>query len=383
MKLRSVLVLATLGTILIVQPAWANAGTPLMWAGMLHLTIGNALIGLLEGLLLGWLFGASKSKAVAVMIVANYVSAWLGGNFLRLAIVKSLPMDLTNAWMWFWVMVGATYCLTLVLEWPFVACVLRPAPRWLTRSLWASLVVQSTSYLILCGWYWMASGTSLYTEMHIVASGDISLPDSVLVYFIDPADGNVYRRHLAGGRNEQKICELHSAHKNDRLLIRPSAEVENRWDLIARLETDDHRDPTIVDVRTNMHIVVATGRRDVAVDSLPYTGTWFNFGDVPSLGGETSQWEFWTGFWPVEGLRATNRYTNEHVHFSYETPFGAWTVRNAVRVSAETVLFQLGEDQICAFDAVTRQVALLWHGRGPVPVVELGAVEPHGGPDSR
>ena len=29
--------------------AMANAGTPLMWAGMLHLLFGNALIGIFEG----------------------------------------------------------------------------------------------------------------------------------------------------------------------------------------------------------------------------------------------------------------------------------------------------------------------------------------------
>jgi len=34
----------------------ANAGTPLMWAGILHLTLGNLMIGLLEGgLLIYWL----------------------------------------------------------------------------------------------------------------------------------------------------------------------------------------------------------------------------------------------------------------------------------------------------------------------------------------
>ena len=32
--------------------ASANAGTPLMWASMLHLVFGNAIIGLIEGLIL-------------------------------------------------------------------------------------------------------------------------------------------------------------------------------------------------------------------------------------------------------------------------------------------------------------------------------------------
>lgn len=46
-----------------------------MWAGMLHLVMGNLLIGVAEGLLLVRLFGAPKGKSVACMIGANYVSA--------------------------------------------------------------------------------------------------------------------------------------------------------------------------------------------------------------------------------------------------------------------------------------------------------------------
>jgi hypothetical protein len=41
----------------------ADAGTPLMWAGFAHLTIGNLLIGLLEAGIVRWRFAASKSFA--------------------------------------------------------------------------------------------------------------------------------------------------------------------------------------------------------------------------------------------------------------------------------------------------------------------------------
>ena len=46
-----------------------------MWAGMIHLAIGNALIGLLEGFLLVWLFRVPRAKAVGAMIAANYTHA--------------------------------------------------------------------------------------------------------------------------------------------------------------------------------------------------------------------------------------------------------------------------------------------------------------------
>ena len=220
MKRHLLIVLALLSVVAFPQRVWADAGTPLMWAGLLHLAFGNALIGLGEGLLLAWFFSARKLKSISVIILANYTSAWLGGLFIRGAIVHALPMDLTNGWMWFWVMVVVTYCMTLIIEWPFVAWCFRGMQGWLKRSLRASLVVQSASYVLLFGWYWMASGTSLYTKMNIVTPADLSLPGSVLVYFIAPADGNVYRRQLVGGR-EEKVYELHSTDHDDRLFVRP------------------------------------------------------------------------------------------------------------------------------------------------------------------
>ncbi len=369
-KSRPLLFLVLFGVVAFPQHACANVGTPLLWAGILHMLFGNALIAIGEGTLLARLFSLPKGKSVAVMTLANYASAWLGGLFIRGAIVRALPMDLNNGWIWFWVMVAVTYCMTLLLEWPFIAWCFRGTRDWFRRSVRASLVVQSASYVLLFGWYWMASGTSLYTRMDVVASADLSLPESVLVYFISPADGDVYKRQLTGG-SEQKIFELHSTDRNDRLLIRPSTTDSNRWDLVARLSTEWHGAHS-VDVLTNMMVEAAPDRTSSHGDTPRYEGTtWLNFGRAQRLGSATnSHWEFWARFWAVEGLEASNKTTGESVHFSYETPFGMWTVRNAVHLPSDKVLFQLGDDQICAFDPVRRRVGLLWKGRGPVPVIE-------------
>ena len=320
MNHRSRLLLAVVVFMAVPQNAWANAGTPLMWAGMIHLVVGNAVIGVLEGLLLGWLFCMHRGKAIGAMIAANYASAWLGGLFIRGAIVEALPMDLTNGWFWFWFMVVATYGLTLLLEWPFIAWGLQISANWLMRSIRASFLVQGASYVLLFGWYWMASGTSLYTKMHIVAPQDLSLPESVLVYFIAPSDGHVYRRNLRGG-DEHRIGELHSTDENDGLLVRPQAADTNRWDLMARLETTDRRKPRFVPVLTNLMVEAAADWGRTHTDAPDYEGTWFNCGEVQALGGATNgQWKFWAGFWPVEGLRASRKETGEYVRFSYETP---------------------------------------------------------------
>lgn len=369
------LLLAILACLVFPRSAWADAGTPLMWAGMLHLVFGNILIGVGEGLLLARLFSIPKRKSILVMIPANYVSAWGGGLFLRGAIVDSLSISLTNARKWFWVMVVVTYVITLIMEWPFIALCLRGAKDWLRRSLRASLIVQSASYVLLFGWYWMASADSIYTRMNIVEPAGLSLPKSVLVYFISAADGNVYKRLLAGG-SEEKVYDLHSMDENDRLFIRPNVSEAKRWDLAARLDGKNHREQPFVDVLTGLRVEAAPDVRGAIMNPPRINGTWLNFGPAASLGSAAnSSWEFQSCSWAGEGLMATNHVTGKIIQFSYETPFGAWTVRNAVHLPSDKVLFQLGDDQICAFDPETRQVALLWRGRGPVPVIEIGGGE--------
>ncbi len=367
-------VLVLLGIIGFPCYARADAGTPLMWAGMLHLVLGNAFIGTGEGMLLAWLFSVPQGKCVAIMIPANYASAWLGGLFIRGKIVQALPMDLNNGWQWFWIMVVVTYLMTLIIEWPFVVWCLWGKPNWLKRSLVASLVVQSASYALLFGWYWLASGTSLYTKLDIVPPANLSLPDSVLVYYIGPGDGNVYQRPLAGPGGEM-IYALHSKDNDDRLVVRPNPSNTNHYDVIAPFAGKNSRDPLLVDVQTNLPVDAVPDLRSRHISPPQYEGTWFNFGEVPRLGSATnSHWKFRTGFWSGEGLLASDKSTGQSERFSYETPFGAWDIRNAVQLPSDKVLFQLGDDQICIFDPISRQVALLWHGRGPVAVLEPGLI---------
>jgi hypothetical protein len=363
------LLLGVVGLLFFAPQAWANAGTPLMWATASHLVIGNAFIGVLEGWLLARWFQVPWGRPVALMIAANYASAWLGGVFIRGVAVDLIPMDLNNGWKWFWIMVGVTYCLTLLIEWPFMAFLLRKNPGWMKRSAGAALGVQSVSYLVVFGWYWLASGTSLYTTAQVVLPQDLSLPESVLVYYIDPTDGAVYRRGLAGGE-ASKVDDLKSTRKHDRLFVQPSVADTNRWDLMAWLEGPDHSTPRVLSVTKDLPVEGSPDWRGSDGEPPHVRGTWMNFGRVPVLGSATnSPWEFWVGFWAANGLRVSRKGTDDWFRVAYETPFGAWTVRNVVHLPSDKVLFQLGEDQICGFDPVKRQVALLWRGRGAVPII--------------
>ena len=58
--------------------ARADAGTPFLWAGLIHLTILNAVIGVVEGWALALCLRARSRRTAAWMIPANYCSAVMG-----------------------------------------------------------------------------------------------------------------------------------------------------------------------------------------------------------------------------------------------------------------------------------------------------------------
>ncbi len=228
-------ILAALFVLALPSVAQANGGTPLMWANFLHLVVGNALIGLLEGVLLAKVFGLPKKRCVALMIVANYLSAWLG-TFLIPPASATLPWTLHNVGKLLGVVVIVTYVLTVILEYPFVAFAFRGRRWWLRKAILGSLLVQTVSYGLLVGWYWMASGTSLYTGVQVVEPSRMSLPQEVVVYFISAEDGDVYSGTLAE-REWTRVAELASTHRNDRLLVWPSDGDPDSWDLMACVTT--------------------------------------------------------------------------------------------------------------------------------------------------
>jgi hypothetical protein len=335
--------------------ARADAGTPLMWAGMLHLVFGNAIIGIFEGFILARIFKLKSNVCVLVMIAANYFSAWGGGLFLNYQITKSLPFNLYNAWHWIWVMVFVTFVITLILEWPFVFFCFRKDQNRFKKSLLGNLLVNTLSYVLLFWWYSSASGTTLFTKTNIVQPSDITFPKNGQVYFISETNGVC--KFDFSSRQIEKVCSL-DTDKNDRLFVRASAFGTNNWDILD----------------SSKRILVCSNLQVTAVqfwhDTNNLEGTMFNFGAAPKLGNaEKSNWNFRTGFWAIEGIHGVNTNSGENIHLSLETPFVSWNARNATQLPEDYVVFQLGDDQICLFETATRKIALLARGQGPVVVL--------------
>ncbi len=363
MKRRMLLVLFVGLGALIPQVASANAGTPLMWAGMLHLVFGNALIGLGEGLLIALVFKRPKGRCIGLMIAANYFSTWLGGWTLVGTIAARFDWNLYNAWRLFWLFVIAAYAMTIFLELPFIALCFWRQEKWFVRSIKASLLAQTVSYVLLFGWYWGASGKSLYTRMNVVPPAEIHLPDNLQLYYISAQDGRVHH-------GSQILGNVTSTNRNDRLLIRPIVGQSNQWELAIRLDARRDEDAIISTILSPIESSVSAA--EPSEEHRPNgRDTWFNFGDVLVMGGQSNtNWEIWTGFWPIEGMHFKNNKTGESTHFAWETLFSQWNARNAILLPDDQIVFQLGQDQICALDLSTKRIALLARGRGPTAVLK-------------
>jgi hypothetical protein len=372
-----VLCLAVFGMLAFQPPALANSGAVLGIAAGLHLVLGNLLIGVGEGLLLAQIYRLSRLKCVATMILANYFSSWIGGLVILPVFLTIPKVDLNNGWFWFWVMVVVAYAMTLVLEYPFIYWRLAGRQNRVRSSMEASLITQSASYIVIFAWYWMNSRTTTFTEFGTVSPDRMSMPKDVIVYYFDSKDGDVYQARLNGSRR-QRVFQLTGSRRGGDLFVEPGDLDTNRWNVVA-----NSFDPIGLDYwghPTNWSSFVVGS--NLLAETIPH---WFDDERHPYNPGLPHPWGYAgqlgtatnsPGRLYVEpsaggGMYGSVSRNYRRIHFAYNSPFGSWKVRNAVRLPSDQILFQLGNDQICLLDPATRQVALLWRGRCPLPILEL------------
>jgi len=307
--LSSLLFLAT-----VPAAAQANAGTPLMLFEAFHMVMGNALIGLLEGTILVLVFQLRWVWTISLMILANYVSAWIGTIWVLNGGSVHFDLDINTAWEFVWRMVVFTFMWTLVLEFPFVLLAFPwKGTAWI-KAFFGNLLVQSVSYSILVFFYFRFCATSLYTDCRIVSLDEMDLPAGVRIAFISREDGQIHQGEL-NERHWKTGIGLPSPSPGDRVL------------------------GPIPNSRS---------------EKLP----------VRTL--QNSPWNFTIGDWYDEGLRGQNSETGERVKLAFETPFASWVIRNATHLPGDLVLLQLDADQICLYDPKEKRLALLARGREPV-----------------
>jgi len=348
---------------LIPSTASANAGTPLMWASMLHLVFGNFIIGMIEGGLLAKIFNCSKRKSVPILIGANYASAWAGGFLITRSLTSIPDLTIQNIQLWFLAFVAVAFLVTLLIEFPFFWFILRSKEKPVMQSIKATLLIHGISYILLFGWYWMASGTSMMTQLQVVSPNTLPLEKGYSLYYLSTEGNQVLRLDLGSEATPKVVSEISAPHRNDRLFVRANG--ESNFDLFAHLDSDQRGKEKEILITPSFAEVAPVEPRIAEGHSEEAEGTWFNFGKAPSL-AENSAWEFRTGFWPIEGIKGEQKDQNKKVRFSLETPFAAWAARNATQLNGDFVVFQLGRDQICILHPESKKIALIVRGKGPI-----------------
>ena len=347
----------------------ADAGAPLVWVGFFHLFIGNALIGLVEGLLIGLLFRVRLGRMVGIMVLANYVSTGFGAYFLHWRglpnpdVWPSTAADLYTAPDLIKRIVLLCFVASVVVEAPFCLWGLAGKKRRWPKALAASIAAQTLSYAALVPLYSSASGVSVYTHVQLDRTLSFAHPVPAFVYFIAPEDGDVYRIRT-NGAERTKVLESHLTDSDARLLLRE--EPSGEWGLYAAWSYDGPSKSLQHDFAT---------RAAVSAGALPEeppraNGTWGNWGPAWNLRPDDARaWRVETGYWPLEGLAARNTVTDASLDVALETPIIAWLSRNASILPGDQVVYQLG-DQIVLLDLNARKIGLITRGRGPLVLLD-------------
>jgi hypothetical protein len=309
------------------------------------------------------LFKCSKRKSILILIAANYASAWAGGFLVAGYLPSLVDITIQNIQSWFLAFVVVAFVVTLLIEFVFFWFALGSPEHRLRRTVTATLTVNGISYILLFGWYWIASGTSMLTQLEVVSVDKMKLPEPYALYYLSKGGDQIIRIDPTKPNSKATVSKVTAPHRNDRLFARPRK--DSGFDLFVYLDSEDRGAEMESRILEDFSEQAPVEWRIAEGHSEKAEGSWFNFGPVPTI-GPASNWAFHTGFWPVEGISGKNEKTGKNVHYSLELPFAAWPVRNATQIAGDYVVAQLGDDQICLMNLESGTIALVARGKGPI-----------------
>ena len=348
-------------------PLLADMGTMLMHGTCLFLVIGSLLIGYGEGALLSRCFKLDAKRTRRWMIGANYTSALIGllaipglHGLLQATVFTGAPLYTIRPE--YYVLLAASFLLTILIEWPFCAATFERGQRRWKRTLGASLLAQVASYVVLLPLYIWLADYSIVTALSPDRSLSFVPPDlAARVYYISAEDGDVYSVRIAGGdrRREYEIDDSFAAEKvygargdegegNGLWLLREHRRDEGRV-LLGPLPGT----PGVPSIAASVE-----DAHECADDLLC---AW----DLrPS---DEREWQFRVVPW--SGWRITCKRGAETISLRYETTYDAWALENLTAICGGLIVFE-AEEQILVAELEERKIGVLALGRGPCVVLE-------------
>lgn len=346
--------------IAITAATWANMGTAVMIAAMMHFAFLNPIIALLEAALLMRWAQMPFSRALAAMLTANYLSYFAGllfGSPLSLELGKASHTLLESEIAFFHslpyllgLLTVVLFLLTVLIELPVVY--LAGKCRW-PSALRNTVKVNILSYLLLVFFY-LSSSDFGFIRSQFESDLRFVQTQPTTVYYIAP-DGMLTAISLTGGA--------------PRLLGKRVVEDMRTLQLVyafrgMHLERDKTTAQWWLTFRNQRLLPIATNPPDSANAEIIHTLDWrqgeirWRITEIPDK--------------PAVVHDKENRYSIGLVmpfHFDPCQSLGVFTMRNVSYLPGDYAVFELG-GRIWVLHMPTRRVGLL--ARGYMPVAIMG-----------
>ncbi len=316
----------------------ANAGTPLMWAGMFTLLAGNFCLGGIEA----WLLSKFLKRTIrpGALILANYFTLLVGYGLLTLAAPLLEPVQRDPIRLGLSVFLGLmviAWVFTVLLEWPFVA--LATQQKLNRSSLLLSLKVQSITYVGMNVIALALGSVSAITLLH--TNPNLSTVPG-WVYTVGPDIRTVYRTRLDGSKTERVAPITEADMKSfDRVFLRRSPDKRT-----ARLVlTNRDGKETVLQERVGASRQIAPDW-----DGRIASGTMW-----VSTRSFLKDQRVSPGAWAYDGLFVNGD------RYSLETPFLSVLARSPIVLPDGKVVFQFGK-AVILLDPVTRGTRKITEG---------------------
>jgi hypothetical protein len=344
--------------------AHADCLTSLMWLTAGHLFIGNAIIGVFEGLIMAKTFKTKHTRSILIMILANYISmiaGILGIGFFGVATNNIISIN--NLAYFICGFFIASYIATIIIEWPFCFWIMRGKEHRRKLSFKASVLLQSISYIVLVPIYLSVSGITLITKTKVDKPGSFVKTKDAWIYFISSNDGSVYKIN-ADGSNKQKVKETGVTNQYATLFVcnKDGKNILNiHW---SERKGNYHKDMTEL-VLENISGETAVSENCGTKNTIRRRWNAIDFRTQ-----DNRDWHIGTSTWAIEGLRGKNKKSGKFIWLTLETPFLMWSITKATILPEDQVVCQVGENQIVLIDLNTSHIGLITFGKGPVVVIE-------------
>ena len=333
-------------------PAWADAGSPLVWTAAFHLLVGNLLIGVLEGVVVARVFKLPRARTVALLIPANYFSAFVGvalTGAVEKLIVRFDPAPLYHVGGLLLGVLFGSYVVSALLEWPFCLAAAWRSPDRVRTSAKATILAQTVSYPILVVLYLAGPAVTGPRGVELDSSLSFATQVRATVYFVPPGGGSVWRIR-PDGTGRERVWEG-TLTPDEGLKFRPSAD-QAHWDLWSR-----KRPGLLANAVAPLEPGPRAKREAEAYEEM-------GFVTPIDLRGNGSAWSVWAEVWPDVGLVARNRRSGESVSMAVGTPLLVWSASWATALPDDKVVFELGE-QVVVLDLASRKAGVITAGCSP------------------